>query len=1114
MKNSIFATILLLNFALSWCQEGNNYKQWKDIIKIGDSLHNAKNYVSAIDQYNKAFELSTNNNPSVIITVDRLENSSKLLKSNSGKNIDTMFLEYVNDVYQDNAILREELKQKFSDNTNAEESLLSKYYATIFNLATNENEVYTDYRIYKDLALIESINHYYENALYFFEKWETIETNNLSHFKSEYHNTAILYGNIYFNNKDYESALSAYEKAISIDNNSAQKEKLLEQAFLASYELRDNARVNSYSDTLIELYTAKYGDFSLRTAWMYNELMGYNYSINNLKLAKLYGENAINYYLINKSVGIPDYIVTRNNYLSLLNERELKNAKQRVFEKEIEAYESLKLVNEDYLKVLVDYVSLIKDDKTKTNIYKNHLISAIEYCQSLDLYKSEYVDFFILLSNFYIDNNDVDKNINLLLKNQETINALPKEYGYLNATIAWIHMNSKNHEQAIRYADLALDYFNSNSTNLLDKESVISVKSLTLIILGKSDEGFALLNAYKTELEEENLTDTKEYKNVELYIQELQDSEGNNRKENLEKSLKELENEEDKSDYCYVVSEYAQLLAQEESYETAVQYYSKAYTYYLKELENEIRYKATSSKDYKLQNDAFDLLGQIQYLNYVLNQSDAELNQKAIRAASTVKNLRLNTMNSIFEKLWSLNDKELDKKILGLNNILLKYSSIFEYRKQLIDFAERVDWEDEQKKIINESKININSVESRIQEGYAALIDFYFKTFGENLIVVPDYKSINLNSNSVYIDYTRVKNFENENVYIAYVYSEKKSNPNIVYLGPESRLEELTKLSTVQNLSYDIRGSSGNSTSIGGKHLYEFLWKPIKDVISNSDTIYFSFDGLLNKIPLATLQDSDGEMLINKYTLHQISNMNSLIDKQEKLFDFNSMLCFGGIDYNGSQDNDDNKGYSFLPGTLKEVNKIKEIIPAAKIYSGKNATEEFFWSLSGKSPSILHIATHGFYNEIGNSTSKFGKHFTVAQNPLKRTGILLSNANEGMKALTSGVDGVLTADEISHLDLRNTELVVLSACETALGDIDGSEGVYGLQRAFKMAGVDVIIMSLWEVPDKETSEFMVHFYTNWSNGQDIREAFRNTQLTMSNTYKNNPEKWAAFVLFE
>ncbi len=108
----------------------------------------------------------------------------------------------------------------------------------------------------------------------------------------------------------------------------------------------------------------------------------------------------------------------------------------------------------------------------------------------------------------------------------------------------------------------------------------------------------------------------------------------------------------------------------------------------------------------------------------------------------------------------------------------------------------------------------------------------------------------------------------------------------------------------------------------------------------------------------------------------------------------------------------------------------------------------------------------------------------------------------------------LTALEISNLDLKNTNLVVLSACETGLGDIEGNEGVYGLQRAFKMAGVESIIMSLWQVPDAETSEFMQLFYNTWFEGGTVRNAFNETQLSMQTKYATEPYKWAAFVLVD
>ena len=110
------------------------------------------------------------------------------------------------------------------------------------------------------------------------------------------------------------------------------------------------------------------------------------------------------------------------------------------------------------------------------------------------------------------------------------------------------------------------------------------------------------------------------------------------------------------------------------------------------------------------------------------------------------------------------------------------------------------------------------------------------------------------------------------------------------------------------------------------------------------------------------------------------------------------------------------------------------------------------------------------------------------------------------------IDGILTAYEIARMDLSNTDLVVLSACETALGDLQGNEGVFGLQRAFKLAGVKQMIISLWKVPDVQTAELMTLFYRNWLGGQSTREALRNAQLKMKAKYP--PEMWAAFVLVE
>jgi CHAT domain-containing protein len=175
------------------------------------------------------------------------------------------------------------------------------------------------------------------------------------------------------------------------------------------------------------------------------------------------------------------------------------------------------------------------------------------------------------------------------------------------------------------------------------------------------------------------------------------------------------------------------------------------------------------------------------------------------------------------------------------------------------------------------------------------------------------------------------------------------------------------------------------------------------------------------------------------------------------------------------------------------------------------------------------VATHGFFFGDPVETkkqihveeaevdfrggSRGTKTLVENSNPLMRSGIVMAGANDiWNEENTSDEDGVLTAYEVSLLNLQNTKLAVLSACETGLGDIKGSEGVYGLQRAFKMAGVKQLVMSLWQVPDKETEEFMTTFYASLVNIKDIHKAFAMAQKTLRLKYE--PYFWGAFVLIE
>jgi CHAT domain-containing protein len=223
-------------------------------------------------------------------------------------------------------------------------------------------------------------------------------------------------------------------------------------------------------------------------------------------------------------------------------------------------------------------------------------------------------------------------------------------------------------------------------------------------------------------------------------------------------------------------------------------------------------------------------------------------------------------------------------------------------------------------------------------------------------------------------------------------------------------------------------------------------------------------------------------------------------------------------------------GLEYLPGTKKEVEDIGVILKQNKwdvnIATEKNASENTIKLFSEKnSKSIMHIATHGFaiperIENKKNTTFEVDRgyeKYTASDNAMIRSGLLLSGANwtwqgKGDTLLKmTNEDGVLTAYELSQLDLSNTKLVVLSACQTGKGAIQGSEGTFGLKRALKLAGVDNMIVSLWDVPDNETMEMMTLFYTELAKTKLPVSAFELAQKAMRNKYPNEPVNWAGFV---
>jgi CHAT domain-containing protein/tetratricopeptide (TPR) repeat protein len=397
--------------------------------------------------------------------------------------------------------------------------------------------------------------------------------------------------------------------------------------------------------------------------------------------------------------------------------------------------------------------------------------------------------------------------------------------------------------------------------------------------------------------------------------------------------------------------------------------------------------------------------------------------------------------------------------------------------------------------------------------------------------------------------------------FVDFRYYDKSQTDRVIYCALVIRKEyEFPKLVTLceeKDLSGLINVSSDNNdnyvkNSVKGLSLYNLIWNPIDVYLKGSISVYISVSGLLNKVSFLSLTTGDKGLLCDKYLIRYMSNLKDIVNKTENSIDKNKFTAdiFGGIKYDLNEtemqenslkfrgadeewsppvdvvmiDAPGNKigKWAYLPGTLKEADYVSNIFEKnslkVKEFAGELANEEAFKSLNFKnSPTLLHVSTHGYFfpeHEKGNPEIK-GNTFKISDNPLFRSGLILAGANwvwTGGNEIEGVENGILTAYEVSNMDLVNTDLVVLSACETGLGDIKGGEGVYGLQRAFKVAGAKTIIMSLWKVPDKETVELMELFYTNWLGGMTKQYAFTSAQIEMRKKYA--PYFWAAFVMVE
>jgi CHAT domain-containing protein/tetratricopeptide (TPR) repeat protein len=492
---------------------------------------------------------------------------------------------------------------------------------------------------------------------------------------------------------------------------------------------------------------------------------------------------------------------------------------------------------------------------------------------------------------------------------------------------------------------------------------------------------------------------------------------------------------------------------------------------------------------------------------------------------------------NLFTRSVSLSiNTALHEHISNNENLLGKYNSL---RQQSI-------LKNQEAQICDSIKREIIDMEKRILRNDTTLIYDIAKSIGS----WEDIKShISKDEAIVLFCYAPVtQDFTNYKAnYGAFICLPEKDSPILIKLCDVDEAEDIFYNNTPSIEYINQLYSETVSNSI-----YRMLWEPIMPYIKEKNKIYYSTVGPLSIVNMEALSMDGGIRLSDKYEMIMLSSPSEITQtkKATKLIS-NDIALFGAAEFDISVTDMSNNakeyesfsgidisdrlasrgeilrdGWISLPGTQQEILDIVKVLKGKNIdiksYIGCNASEETIKSLSGNSPRILHIATHGFV--ISNQTQYDNSQYAQSVNGISEkntymtwTGLVFSGGNnawKGFRIPNNVEDGILTADEISRLDLSSTQLVVLSACETARGHIDPVDGVWGLQRAFKQAGVSTILMTLWKIPDSTTSIFMEQFYQALVDGLSVRSAVKKAQKYLIYNGASDPFYWAPFVVLD
>jgi CHAT domain-containing protein len=477
----------------------------------------------------------------------------------------------------------------------------------------------------------------------------------------------------------------------------------------------------------------------------------------------------------------------------------------------------------------------------------------------------------------------------------------------------------------------------------------------------------------------------------------------------------------------------------------------------------------------------------------------------------------------LLKSLLGKNAARLQKLVINSNNEEIKklYNEWLLQKNKLINRSKSVDNTGDD----NDLLFKINEIENVLKQK--------LNTSSFNSLITFEQLKQALPNNQATVEFFRVYKSINdstfEKMYGALIVKNNLKYPELIIYKNGNYMDENgfnTYSNNIDELKLDTLS-------------YNLFYKPIQNSLKGISKIYVSLDGIFQKINLTSLYNPQTK----KYLQDDLEVVNIIgfsglvINKNQTAISNNTAELFGYPDYDynfkfkKSEQNNNNTqliasrygltNLEKLPGTKIEVEKISNELKHknwnVNIYTNELASEDKLRKIN--SPNILHIATHGYYIKDVETENKLMLGFekqALKENSFLRSGLLLAGVGPFTRDslnMNSENDGILTAYEASFLNLTNTSLVVLSACQTGLGDNMGTEGVAGLQRSLAVAGAKNIITSLWPVDDNATQFFMTNFYNNFSKNQNIEHAFNFAKNETKLKYPQ-PYFWAAFILIK